>query len=424
MSYLSSLQNKKVILGVCGSIAAYKSVFLLRELQKNGAEVRVIMTPSATKFVSPLTFSSLSRNQVFVEMFPEKGVSSQTEYLTDAGIRHIDLGSWADVMLIAPITASTIAKITHGIADNFLTSVVLALRASLIIAPAMDADMFVHPTTRANLSRLKERGVIVIEPEEGELASGLHGTGRLAEVEKIINQLDVFFKNYHLDYIGKKVLVTAGPTQEPIDAVRFISNRSSGKMGFSLALAAANRGAEVKLISGPVSLDTPRNVARENVSTADEMYEAVCRNLEWCDVLLMNAAVADYKVANLGWQQNKKMKKHEFVEPKIELVETVDILKSIAGRKGEKVFVGFALETDDGMANAVKKLREKSLDLIVLNNPREEGAAFGTDTNKVTIFSASGVVKELPLMPKYEVALRILDEVRPLLHSSDAEERR
>ncbi len=414
-----SLKDKKIILGVCGSIAAYKSGFLLRELQRKGAEVRVVMTPSAAKFVSPLTFSSLSHNQVYVEMFPEQDRS------TGVGTWHIDLGLWGDVMLIAPITASTIAKIAYGISDNFLTSIVLALRAPLIIAPAMDADMYIHPATSSNISKLRARGVGVIDTEEGELASGLSGTGRLAEVENIVGSVEHFFENHHCDFSGKKILVTAGPTQEPIDAVRFISNRSSGKMGFALASAAANRGAEVKLVSGPVSLETPRNVSRENVATADEMYRAVCKYVEWCDVLVMNAAVADYKVAN---PSERKIKKDEFTQPQINsrvkdirLVETVDILKAVSERKskmpfagGKKVFVGFALETDNGVENAKEKLKSKSLDMIVLNNIRDEGAGFGTDTNKVTLFSSNGMKEELPLMPKYEVAMRILDEVKAL----------
>ncbi len=404
----SPLKGRKIILGVCGSIAAYKSAVLLRELQKKGAEVRVVMTSSATNFVAPLTFSSLSHNQVYVGMFPEN------KSATSVGTWHIDLGQWADAMLIAPITASTIAKITHGISDNFLTSIVLALRSPLIIAPAMDVDMYIHPSTSANISKLKERGVVVVDPEEGELASGLSGIGRLAEVENIVGKVEHFFEKHGPDLAGKKILVTAGPTQEPIDAVRFVSNRSSGKMGFAIALAAANRGAEVKLVAGPVSLETPRGVSREDVSTADEMYAAVKRNIDWCDVLVMAAAVADYKVAN---PPDRKIKKREFVigSSRIDLQETVDILRSVSEKKGNRVFVGFALETDNAFENAKEKLESKSLDMIVVNNPREEGAGFGTDTNKVTLFLKDGVKKELSLMPKYDVALRILDEVKLLL---------
>jgi len=272
--------------------------------------------------------------------------------------------------------------------------------------------MYVHPATSLNISRLKERGVIVIDPDEGELASGLSGTGRLAEVENIVDSIENFFENHHRDFSGRKILVTAGPTQEPIDAVRFISNRSSGKMGFAIASAAANRGADVRLISGPVSLETPRNVTRENIGTADEMREAVCKNIVWCDVLVMNAAVADYKVAN---PYERKIKKAEFTDPQIDLVETVDILKSASEKKDGKLFVGFALETDDGAENAVAKLKSKSLDMIVLNNPRDDGAGFGTDTNRVTLFFSDGRKMELPLMPKYEVASKILDEVNALL---------
>lgn len=405
---MSSLESKKIILGVCGSIAAYKSAFLLRELQKKGAEVRVVMTSSAANFVAPLTFSSLSHSRVYIDMFPEK------KHSTSVGTWHIDLGLWADVMLIAPITASTIAKITTGISDNFLTSIVLALRAPLIIAPAMDADMYVHPSTLSNISKLKERGVVVVDPEEGELASGLSGVGRLAEVESIVGKVEHFFENHNRDLAGKKILVTAGPTQEPIDAVRFISNRSSGKMGFAVASAAANRGAEVKLVTGPVSLETPRNVSREKVSTADEMHAAIQRNIGWCDLLVMAAAVADYKVVN---PPDRKIKKGEFIEGSVRvgLVETVDILKSVAEKKGNRVFVGFALETDNAIENAKEKLESKSLDMIVVNNPREEGAGFGTDTNKVTLFFENSAKKELPLMPKYDVAMRILDEAKVLL---------
>lgn len=402
MNYkMSPLNNKKIILGVCGSIAAYKSAYLLRELQRKGSEVKVVMTPSAAKFVAPLTFSSLSNNQVLVDMFSSEGAS----------IQHVNLGLWADVMLVAPVTASTIAKLAYGVADNLLTSIALALRAPLIIAPAMDVDMYVHPATSNNISKLKEQGIFVIEPQEGELASGLSGVGRLAEVEEIVASLENFFEGHHRDFGGKKVLVTAGPTQEPVDAVRFISNRSSGKMGFAVASAASNRGADVRLISGPVSLATPRNVTRENVSTADEMYEAVERNFDWCDVLVMTAAVADYKVSS---PPGRKIKKAESLNKDFELklTENIDILKSLAGKKGKKVFVGFALETDNGVENAVKKLNSKCLDMIVLNNLHDEGAGFGTETNKVTMIFSDGKKRELPLMPKYEVAMKVIDEVR------------
>lgn len=405
MNYqMSPLNNKKIILGVCGSIAAYKSAYLLRELQRKGSEVKVVMTPSAAKFVAPLTFSTLSNNQVFVDMFSNEGVS----------IQHVNLGLWADAMLVAPITASTVAKLAHGIADNLLTSIALALRAPVVIAPAMDVDMYLHPATSNNISKLKEQGVFVIEPREGELASGLSGVGRLAEVEEIIASLENFFDGHHRDFAGKKILVTAGPTQEPIDAVRFISNRSSGRMGFAVASAASNRGADVRLIFGPVSLAAPRNVTRENVSTADEMYEAVEKNFEWCDALVMTAAVADYKVLN---PRKEKIKKEEALRQNFELklVENIDILKSLSDKKGKKVFVGFALETDNGVENAVKKLSSKCLDMIVLNNPRDEGAGFGTETNKVTMIFSNGRKQELPLMPKYEVAMKILDEVKSLL---------
>lgn len=406
---MSSISGKRIILGVCGSIAAYKSAFLLRELQKEGADVRVVMTPSAANFVAPLTFSSLSHNQVYMDMFPPQGKS------TSVGTWHIDLGLWADLMLIAPVTASTIAKITSGVADNFLTSLVLALRAPLMIAPAMDADMYMHPATSSNLSVLKERGVFVIDAEEGELASGLSGPGRLADVVAIVRKVEGFFDGHHRDFAGKKVIITAGPTQEPIDAVRFISNRSSGRMGFALAAAASNRGADVRLISGPVALETPRNVKRENVTTAEEMRIALEKNIGWCDLLVMAAAVADYRVAD---PPDRKIKKDEFVRKgsTVGLVENPDILKGLAPEKGSRVFVGFALETDDVIENAKKKLAAKSLDAIVVNNPREEGAGFGTSTNKVKIlFAGSHADADIPLLPKYEVAQKILDQVITLL---------
>jgi phosphopantothenoylcysteine decarboxylase/phosphopantothenate--cysteine ligase len=367
--------------------------------------VRVVMTPSAANFVAPLTFSSLSHNQVYMDMFPDRSHS------TSVGTWHIDLGVWADAMLIAPVTASTIAKLTYGIADNFLTSLVLALRAPLIIAPAMDADMYSHPSTSSNISTLRERGVFVVEPEEGELASGLTGPGRLAEVDKIVGKVEAFFEGHHCDLTGKKILVTAGPTQEPIDAVRYISNRSSGRMGFAVAAAAANRGAEVRLISGPVSLETPRNVLREDIRTADEMHRQLEKDVDWCDVVVMTAAVADYKITN---PPDRKIKKSEFADglAKLDLVENVDILKSLGPRKGKRVFVGFALETDDVIENARKKLLSKSLDAIVVNNPHEEGAGFGTPTNKVTILSGRQAERlDLPLLPKYEVAQRLLDYI-------------
>ncbi len=406
---MSSISGKKILLGVCGSIAAYKSAYLLRELMRKGAEVRVVMTPSAANFVAPLTFSSLSRSQVYMEMFPEPGRATST------GTWHIELGLWADAMLIAPVTASTIAKLTYGIADDFLTSIALALRAPLMIAPAMDADMYIHPATSENISRLRERGVLVVEPGEGELASGLTGQGRLAEVETIIGKVEKFFEGQHRDLAGKKILVTAGPTQEPIDAVRFISNRSSGRMGFAVAASAADRGAEVKLVTGPVSLETPRAVERRDVTTAAEMYAALEKEIEWCDSLIMTAAVADYRVAR---PPDRKLKKGEFGngDAHIDLVENVDILKSLAARKGDRVYVGFALETDDVLVNARKKLESKSLDLIVVNNPREEGAGFGTATNKVRILFRGGKTDlDLPLLSKYDVAMKILDQVSELL---------
>ncbi len=402
---MSTLQNKKIILGVCGSIAAYKAVYLLREFQRKGAVVRVIMTHSATKFVTPLTFSSLSHHPVLSDIFDGQ---------TGASIKHVELGMWADAMLVAPATGSTIAKFVQGIADNLLTSTVLAIRAPLFVAPAMDVDMYSHPATTYNISKLKERGVVVIDPREGELASGLSGLGRLAEIETIIGVLEDFFAGHARDFAEKRVLVTAGPTQEPIDAVRYISNRSSGKMGYALALAAANRGADVRLISGPTSLQTPLGVERVDVSTTAEMHEAVRQNIGDCDVLIMCAAVADYRAAS---PSHEKMKRDERGGQglTLELIENVDILKSVSEQKGEKVFVGFALEGANGPENAAKKLKSKSLDIIVLNSFEDQGSAFGTETNKVTLFGSNGMKLVLPLMPKYEIALKVLDAINLLL---------
>ncbi|MGB9592215.1 MAG: bifunctional phosphopantothenoylcysteine decarboxylase/phosphopantothenate--cysteine ligase CoaBC, partial [Candidatus Kryptoniota bacterium] len=350
---------------------------------------------------------SLSHNKVHVELFPSNQGGPS------AGVEHIELALWADLMVIAPITATTIAKLHYGIADNLLTSLALALRVPLIIAPAMDMDMYLNDVTQENIGKLKEKGVIVVDPEEGELASGLSGIGRLAEVEKILQKVNEFLGGHHRDLLGIKILVTAGPTQEPIDAVRFISNKSSGKMGFALAAAAANRGAEVKLITGPVCLHTPRNVSRVDVVTSDQMHELVMSELEWSDVLVMTAAVADYKVENPA---ARKIKKDEFkkASPRIDLIETVDILEDAGKKKGKRILVGFALETNDVIKNAMKKMAAKSLDLVVVNNPLEEGAGFGGDTNRVTILKPDGTKYDLPLMTKYDVALKILDEIKEL----------
>lgn len=402
------LKGKHILLGVTGGIAAYKSAWLVREFVKAGAEVQVVMTRAATQFVTPLTLSTLSQRQVIIEMFPPS-----PEQPTDQWTKHIDLGMWADVMLIAPATANVIAKINHGLADDFLTTLVLALRCPLVIAPAMDVDMLQNETTQRNISALRESGCFIIDPEAGELASGLHGAGRLPELEKLVQYIDGLLDRVHQDLRGKKVLVSAGPTHEPIDPVRYIGNRSSGKMGFAVANAAALRGADVTLVSGPVAMKTPRNTRRIDVETAQEMQYAMEKEFPNVDVVVMTAAVGDFAPARPASQKMKRGTKND--ELSIELRKNPDILKSLGEQKKHQVLVGFALETENEMQNARQKLAAKHLDAIVLNNPGQEGAGFGTDTNIVTVITADGRVEELPKMSKFDVANEILNCVVPLL---------
>jgi phosphopantothenoylcysteine decarboxylase/phosphopantothenate--cysteine ligase len=403
------LSGKRILLGVTGGIAAYKCAFLVRELVRGGAEVQVIMTRAATQFVAPLTFSTLSRREVIIEMFP-----ASPEQPTMQWTKHIELGMWGDVMLIAPASANTVAKLAHGIADNFLTTLVLALRAPLAIAPAMDVDMFLNETTQRNIALLRESGCHVIAPDSGELASGLSGPGRLPEVDRLVHELEGLLGKAQKDYTGKKVLVTAGPTHEPIDPVRFLSNRSSGKMGFAVAAAAAHRGAEVTLISGPVTLRTPLTVKRIDVETARDMATAVTAEFTATDLLVMSAAVADFAPAQTAPHKLKRERQPDGAMT-LALSANPDILQSLAGQKKSRVVVGFALETDDGVANAQAKLKAKNLDLIVLNNPLDEGAGFGEDTNVVTLLGPGETPKRLPKMAKIDVAHAILSRVRPLL---------
>lgn len=397
------LAGKNIALGVTGGISAYKMCTVVRLMKKAGANVRVIMSRSATEFVTPLTFSTLSQEEVIVSLWPENQHRS-----TNLGVKHIDIGLWADVMLIAPATANTIAHIAHGYAEDVIGSTVLALRCPLIIAPAMDVDMWENQATQENLTTLRSRGYFVIPPESGELASGLMGIGRLAEPETITEFVDGIIEKTPRDLMKKKILITAGPTHEPIDPVRFIGNRSSGKMGFALANAAALRGAEVTLIAGPVTLTTPNNVKRVNVETADEMYKAVLAHGKKHDIIIMSAAVADYSPA---LQAKQKIKKHE-AELSIKLRPTPDILKTLGERKLKKQrLVGFALETENELSNAKAKLKKKNLDLIVLNSTRDEGAAFGTDTNVVTLIDKKGRVRKLPKMSKFDVATEIFNAI-------------
>jgi phosphopantothenoylcysteine decarboxylase/phosphopantothenate--cysteine ligase len=403
------LKGKRIILGVTGGIAAYKSAWLVREFIKEGAEVQPVLTRSATQFVTPLTLSTLARREVITDMFPPTPGESGNQWT-----RHIELALWGDVMLIAPATANVLAKICHGIADDFLSTLVLAVRCPLILSPAMDVDMYQNEVTQRNIAALKELGCFVLNPETGELASGLKGPGRLPELGVLVDAVEHVLDRSGQDLKGRKVLVTAGPTQEPVDPVRYIGNRSSGKMGYAIANAAAQRGAEVVLISGPVSLRTPRNVRRIDVTTAAEMKEAIQNSFDASDVLIMAAAVADYAPVTPAAQKIKRDARGGDGLT-LELKKNPDILKEMASRKKKQVTVGFALETENGMANARAKLASKNLDLIVLNNPSDEGAGFGSDTNVATILSPSGEAQSLPKMHKFDLAHEILNRVGSLL---------
>ncbi len=401
-----SLKGKKILLGVSGGIAAYKTCELVRLFKKAEADVRVIITPSALNFVSPVTLSTLSGNEVLINIFPEVDADKTDKIETKTW--HIYNGIWADVFVIAPATANTIAKMVHGISDNFLTATVLSSRCPIIVAPTMDEDMYINQVTASNISKLREFGFWVMEPETGELASGLHGIGRMPEPLSIYNYVDNFLQNHNRDLEGKKVLITAGPTYEPIDAVRYIGNYSSGKMGFSLANAAAQRGAEVTLISGPVSLQTPRNVNRINVTTAEDMFNAVKDNSKKQDYIIMSAAVADYKPAEVS---NEKIKKSDSDNLTIQTTKTADILEHLGKNKKNYKLIGFALETSNEIEYAKEKIAKKNLDLIVVNNPKTEGAGFGTDTNIISIIDKDLNVTAYDKMSKFDAANKIIDRM-------------
>lgn len=398
---MSLLEGKHIILGVSGGIAAYKAAELVRLYKKAGARVRVLMTPAAHRFVTPLTLGTLSEDQVHTEIFPPNEEGSWT--------RHVGLGLWADIMVVAPATAQTITKLADGACDSMLTAVALSRRCPMLVCPAMDHDMYVHAATQANMDTLRARGDTVMEAAEGELASGLVGKGRLPEpaaiVDATIRVLTDSAPQLTGPLAGMKITVTAGPTREAIDPVRFISNHSSGTMGFAIAETAARLGAEVTLISGPVSLPTPSGVARRaDVETTADMHEAVLARIA-DDVIIMVAAVSDYAPANAS---NRKIKK-DGEGLRLELVPTVDILADLGSRKsGQQRLIGFALETHEGPENARGKLARKNLDWIVLNVLGEEGAGFGPGTNKVTILGKDGSTVRLPVLPKAETAAAIL----------------
>ena len=401
-----SLKGKKILLGVSGGIAAYKTCELVRLFKKNEAEVRVIMTPSAVNFVSPVTLSTLSGNEVLINIFPE--VNAETSERIETKTWHIYNGMWADVFLIAPATANTIAKIANGMSDNFLTATILSSRCPVIVCPTMDEDMLNNQVTSANITRLKEYGYWVIEPETGELASGLYGAGRMPEPQSIYNFVDSYLAGHKTDLTGKKVLITAGPTYEPIDAVRFIGNYSSGKMGFSLAKAAQQRGAEVVLISGPVSMETPRKVQRINVSTAEEMFNAVKYNVIDKDYVIMSAAVADFKPISVV---DNKIKKSQAGDITINTEKTIDILEYLGKNKSGYKLIGFALETDNEIDYAKDKIANKNLDLVVVNNPKVHGAGFGTDTNVISIVDKEMNITKYDIMSKFDAANKIIDKM-------------
>lgn len=396
------LEGKKIIVGISAGIAAYKICNLVRLFIKAGAEVRVIMTPSAVNFVSPLTLSVLSKNPVIINMFPE-GDMSKAETV-NAGTWHITNGIWADMFLLAPATANTIAKINAGISDNFLLSAVLAARCPVVVVPTMDEDMYNNKATQRNIAALRKDGYRILEPVEGELASGIYGMGKMPEPDDIFGFVEEQF--YEKDLKGKKILVTAGPTRQPIDAVRYLSNYSTGKMGFEIARAAYLRGAEVVLITGPSALQHRKGITRIDVETGEQMLDAVKLNMKGIKAAVMSAAVSDYKPKNV--KENKLKKEETGKEFNLELVKTTDILGYLGKNKKGFKLAGFALETDNGIENAKKKLKSKNLDLIVLNNPKVEGAGFGTDTNVAALIKKSSV-KELEKMTKFELANIILD---------------
>ncbi len=397
-----SLAGKEIVLGISGSIAAYKAVLLLRELTARGAEVAVVMTAGAEHFVGPLTFRTLSGRPVLSNLFDPQ---------SDEAVEHVALAERAHVFVVAPATANVLAKAAHGIADDFLTTLLLAARCPVLMAPAMDGGMWEHAAVQANVATLRERGVTVFEPEAGALASGLSGRGRLPEIESIVEEIERVLTPGR-DLTGERVLVTAGPTREPIDPVRYLSNRSSGKMGHAVATAALRRGAEVVLISGPTALKPPPGAVYVPVQTAEEMREAALQHLGAASVVIKAAAVADYRVERPSPTKIKSGGKREGLS--LDLVPNPDILKELAQKKGGAFLVGFAAETNDVRAHAAEKLRAKGVDLLVANDVSQHGIGFEADDNQVVLLDRWGGTLELPRMTKIQVAHAILDRVLAL----------
>jgi phosphopantothenoylcysteine decarboxylase/phosphopantothenate--cysteine ligase len=392
----------RITLGVTGGVAAYKAAELVRRLQQDGFSVQVVMTRGAREFVTPLTFAALSGQKVITDLFAESGGEANLE----SAIEHIAVAQRTDLLLVAPATADILAKFARGIADDFLTTLYLASTAPVIVAPAMNVNMWNHAATQENVEMLRARGVKIVDPDEGYLACGMTGAGRLAGQAAIVGAVHEALHAVR-DLAGEKVLVTAGPTRENLDPVRYLSNRSSGKMGYAVAEAAARRGAHVILVSGPTSLDAPAGVERIDVQSADEMHRAVLEKVADCSIAIFAAAVADYRPTESNGHKIKRNKE----STTISLEPTPDILASVARNKGDRFIVGFAAETEHVAENARQKLAAKNADLIVANDVTAEGAGFDHDTNIVTLFARDGRDLALPRMSKSEVAQRILDEV-------------
>ncbi|MCM3178306.1 bifunctional phosphopantothenoylcysteine decarboxylase/phosphopantothenate--cysteine ligase CoaBC [Cytobacillus horneckiae] len=396
------LNGKNILLCVTGGIAVYKAVALTSKLTQTGANVKVIMSESAMQFVTPLSFQALSRNDVYIDTFDEKDSKK---------IAHIDLADWADLILIAPATANIIGKLANGIADDMISTTLLAATSPVWLAPAMNVHMYSHPAVMKNIDTLYQFGYRFVEPSEGYLACGYVGKGRLEEPEKIINHIAGFFDGSKKVLKNKKVIVTAGPTREKIDPVRYLTNHSSGKMGYAIAEEAASLGADVRLVSGPVSIDAPAGVQLIKVESAEEMYQAVLSQYDDADIVIKTAAVADYKPKKVYKHKVKKKSGEEYLE----LERTKDILFELGKRKNKQVLIGFAAETEKLDDYAIGKLEKKNADMIVANNVTAEGAGFGTDTNIVTLYKRNGSIDHLPLMSKHEVAAKILDAANRLL---------
>jgi phosphopantothenoylcysteine decarboxylase/phosphopantothenate--cysteine ligase len=397
------IQEKNIVLGVCGGIAAYKSADLVRNLTKRSGNVYVAMTKNAREFITPLTLAALSGNQVLTDLFPPP---------KDDPMVHINLATKADVVVIAPATSHVLAKLAHGIADDFLSTLVVATEAPVLICPSMNAKMYQNWMVQDNMKRLKNAGFSFVGPEWGELACGMKGFGRLAEIDAIVEEIEYLLTDK--DMSAERVLVTAGPTREPFDPVRFISNPSSGKMGYAMARAARRRGADVTLITGPTTLTPPRGIRVLEVCTALEMRDAVFNNFKDTSIIVMVAAVSDFRPK--GFSEKKIQKGQETTA--LELERNPDILTELGANKGNRILVGFAVETHDIAEHALTKLKEKNLDMIVVNPIGERGAGFGCDTNIVTIFDRKGGIVELPLMEKESIAERIWDKVAEIFQPS------